>query len=1242
MAPISPSPILLNYIIYTTDTALATAWMTANPTGVLAGPDRLAASQGLTVNYAPGALPDPSGCWFFAPYDGGIFFPGDFAHFNKAVDSGMVDPNDLYPFHGPGTDWDPIEYKWWGIILPYYFTAPAGAGGLLPRRWACGFELSNASNGNLAQLSSQVSPAASRTTDGYGFTAMPGGGADLSIFTTSPPGSAPLSPYTWERIYLRPWVAPNQGECAIWSAADSLEGTTACYLTMNTSRQLVFRNWGNSGSPGTILGTSAPLTLGVWVKLDILLAWALPGAPPTPAQVAVQINGVNAITGNVLPGTTGLGTTNAKHMMSTVGGAQTFAVGGLTPTIYKYDLDDWLGVAAVTFGNLPTDDVLNGTHIRLVNVAGISAAGAWTGDYRGLIGHPPAINPGVNQMASSTPGSRLILTTDYVNLPQLGLCSVGVYTWPNAWPASVPAKVGFRMNGGAFTLNAGTQNGGANTFCGQLFSLGGPPRVDVSTIDISIDKDASATLMGLTGLYATAEYVGVWGAEDVPAGATPSRPPTARTGIHNAPYPEIDAVTYPLQSMAWATARCGTYVGNGVGQDVSVGVPFQWIWIRAVSLNVTQFWWSTLCAVHRNTSGLIVGPTDIGFPSVFPPSGAATSFHVGGATNFANQNGIVYQWVAFSDPSSRFLLNGAAVWPAATASAVNALQDPLFAPTCVFTAQEDLQSSIFGFYYKGPGNPTDTANPLAGADVAGVMTFAAGTLTTKPTANSRNPQMAYSAWRTVDGTGASGMVDCVTYIGDGLSARNIAVNLGGNSPLFAFGIAHTVSSYFRDPSHTGLDSTQVAAGIVTTAIIGGGLNYVTVGAALNIAGRVYDIFVIAGSGFAGSWTPNADGGGTITPPGIAPVPVSPVPPVLPVGPPPIVVPPHGWFQSDAGFRGDVVAIGDSRPANPRSWKDFVGFATGSAAMLGGSPGIAGIVRNHLVYAASGYVVGTAAPPIRLFGGSYDRELTTIPPTSGGVAHAVVSILVANGTIYVATWDAGIDSATWVGRVFSLDIDSATLTPIGDPFPVGHLPYALTFLNSQLWCGTHRQNPAAAGKIFVIRPGVDAAWTQDFDLATVTQGGVAALAGFHGALYVGTTAAAGTFGKVLTRAADGTYSAVDAGTAGAATANNGYLAFGVFQDALYAAYWNNDVAPIAQIRRSADGVTWTTSYTGAAGTLRPFLALLVDAGFLLAVGGGLGLTAAIVTTDDGATWLDLTPQLPETDRTALPAVGVLVL
>ena len=72
------------------------------------------------------------------------------------------------------------------------------------------------------------------------------------------------------------------------------------------------------------------------------------------------------------------------------------------------------------------------------------------------------------------------------------------------------------------------------------------------------------------------------------------------------------------------------------------------------------------------------------------------------------------------------------------------------------------------------------------------------------------------------------------------------------------------------------------------------------------------------------------------------------------------------------------------------------------------------------------------------------------------------------------------------------------------------------------------------------------------------------------------------------------------------------------------------------------MTWTTSYTGAAGTARPFIVLGVDHDTLFAIGGGAGLTAAILSTPDGTTWTDLTAQLPDSGETALPAFGVVVM
>ena len=93
---------------------------------------------------------------------------------------------------------------------------------------------------------------------------------------------------------------------------------------------------------------------------------------------------------------------------------------------------------------------------------------------------------------------------------------------------------------------------------------------------------------------------------------------------------------------------------------------------------------------------------------------------------------------------------------------------------------------------------------------------------------------------------------------------------------------------------------------------------------------------------------------------------------------------------------------------------------------------------------------------------------------------------------------------------------------------------------------------------------------------------------------------------LALGADGTWSAVDTGEGGVATDSNGYLAFSVFTDlageALYASYWNADTPAVATIRKTTDGTTWTTDYTGADGTLRPFIVLTVDRDQLFAIGG----------------------------------------
>jgi hypothetical protein len=354
-----------------------------------------------------------------------------------------------------------------------------------------------------------------------------------------------------------------------------------------------------------------------------------------------------------------------------------------------------------------------------------------------------------------------------------------------------------------------------------------------------------------------------------------------------------------------------------------------------------------------------------------------------------------------------------------------------------------------------------------------------------------------------------------------------------------------------------------------------------------------------------------------------------------------------WLSINDKFNGAATIVTGGVPRNPRSFDEISSFATGSAGMMGGFPGCAAVWRNHLVYAKGGYTVGTDRPPINIFDGSFDHEIAKIPPTTAGVIpKGAMSVYTAEGQIFISTLDSGSDSSNWSGRVFSLDVETAATAQIGDTFPAGHVPYALAFHMGKLWCGTNRQSSASSGKIFSIRPGVDTVWTVERDLATDSVAGCTSLLSFQGNLYIGTSAPAATFAKVIKRATDGTYSTSLTATGGAAKDNNAFLALAAFtaaSEAMYASYWNNDTTPVSKIYKF-DGTSWTTQFTAStSGTRVPYVGFPTDKDTLLAIGGGIGYTAALLSTTDGTTWNDHTVFLTQSSpaSTGLPAFGVVV-
>ena len=348
----------------------------------------------------------------------------------------------------------------------------------------------------------------------------------------------------------------------------------------------------------------------------------------------------------------------------------------------------------------------------------------------------------------------------------------------------------------------------------------------------------------------------------------------------------------------------------------------------------------------------------------------------------------------------------------------------------------------------------------------------------------------------------------------------------------------------------------------------------------------------------------------------------------------------GWWSSSEDFAGSVgLVVTPLRPLHARGWDKIVGFATGGAAMLGGSPGPSVMYGNHLIYASDDYTLTSSSPAIYLYDGQADKIMTRIPlTTTAAVPNAIMSMLRVGSTIFFSTYDSGTTDADFAGRVFAYYPISNVMEPVGTGFSGGEVPYALAWHMNRLWVGTN-QGDGLAGKIYFFRPGIDSDWTADYDLTTSTLGGATSMVSFQGKLLVGTDNADALRGKVLARSADSTYAVSDTGTGGTAKVNNGYLSMVEFQSNVYASYWNPDTTAISLIRKF-NGSAWSTVYTGTTATLRPFISLFVANNKLYAIGGGNNLSAALVRSTDGTTWENLTPYLVgPTTETALPVFGL---
>lgn len=233
-----------------------------------------------------------------------------------------------------------------------------------------------------------------------------------------------------------------------------------------------------------------------------------------------------------------------------------------------------------------------------------------------------------------------------------------------------------------------------------------------------------------------------------------------------------------------------------------------------------------------------------------------------------NANAVVYQYIAVIDPGARYMLSDAMNHhQALTPDVDNPLIDPTFLPEWAFLFVESLDATGTNrFYAKGSGNAAQTIVNFGGGTVTSALVLALGKLTTRSALHALGNSgiFAFNLWRRADGTndpGQAAVVNIGTYTGDGSASRTINLSpVSGKRPLFGLVFSEAATGYWRDPSHTGSNSTSSTGTDVTTGITGGGIDTLSVGSTLNTNAVVYTYFILFGGTTAGNngWGTNGE------------------------------------------------------------------------------------------------------------------------------------------------------------------------------------------------------------------------------------------------------------------------------------------------------------------------------------------------------------------------------------------------
>jgi hypothetical protein len=740
------------------------------------------------------------------------------------------------------------------VLGPEYGTAdPTLIASIPQRRWTMGFETSLLYEFRGSGSANQCRDS-SRVVDGLGHKVRSDGAAQFSAVLANSTATGLPSRQSWERFYFRIRRFGNT-TFTLWRSGGTVSGNSGGVIKL-TSVGLIELYNRDTFANDTLIGTAGNFDIDTWYKVDIIVEYATAFFN---GRLNVWVNGVSRA--NAIVGTGGAGLGSIQNHGSSV------LIDIITPHTWEFDVDDWHNAEIPNVGGVETlnsIDWLTGTHSKLVRVLGGSTTN-WTGTSISMNQIRNAIGSGLSLNATIALSTITLISDalDYLNIEDQNIsdfvygpaCAAIVTNSSQAAGGVNTSRLGYILNGLTTVMAFINPGGAAAQSLLTYLPIGSMVPYSIAPFSVVYEKKNSADAAVVNALTAIVQYIGEWGLEDVPADSP--QPPEFMEGmLHNCLYHNTSWAYIGAVPDAPICVSAGTYIGNGTFQTISSLThllspqPFHFLIIRNLAGGAPVILNTTAIASQQG-SGTTAQSGDI--PLIgYDILNATSYFIVNGTGARVNQNLATYQFFAIHDPSARFILNGEYSHGNSATLVTNPLLDGLFQPEYAIIL---VGPATGGVYYKGPSFTGLEVADANGSIINNVMQFGMGQFSSSNGINSSTNAISYSMFRTLDGSDLT-MIQVVSYVGDGTASRVISLTpITNRFPLVAFVTKRTgaaQSTWYRDPSHAGINSTQLAVGGLTvTGIIGGGIDTITVGSAANVLGALYDIMTIVGT--ASGW-----------------------------------------------------------------------------------------------------------------------------------------------------------------------------------------------------------------------------------------------------------------------------------------------------------------------------------------------------------------------------------------------------